>query len=62
MGVTGKREEISGIGGRARTMAGAGSTDLLYGSRGVPAAYRHPGNLGPHEPCASGPWVTIVEA
>ena len=27
MGVTGKRVENSGIGGRARTMAGAGPTD-----------------------------------
>ena len=62
MGVTGKRVEKSGIGGRARTMAAAGPTDLLYGSRGVPAAYRHPGSLGPHEPCPSGPRVTIVEA
>ena len=62
MGVTGKRVEKSGIGGRARTMAGAGPTDLLYGSRGVPAAYRHPGSLGLHEPCPSGPRVTIVEA
>ena len=43
-------------------MAGAGSTDLLYGSRGVPAAYHHPGSLGPHEPCPGGPRVTIVEA
>ena len=43
-------------------MAEAGPTDLLYGSRGVPAAYRHPGSLGPHEPCPSGPRVTIVEA
>ena len=30
MGVTGKRVEKSGIGGRARTMAGAGPTYLLY--------------------------------
>ena len=62
MGVTGNRVEKSGIGGRARTMAGAGPTDHLYGSRGVPAAYRHPGSLGPHEPCASWPRVSIVEA
>ena len=61
MGVTGRRVEKSGIGGRARTMAGAGPTDLLYGSETVPAAYRHPGSLGPHEPCPSGPRVTIVE-
>ena len=62
MGVTGKRVEKSGIGGRARTMARAGPTDLLYGSRGVPGAYCHPGSLGPLEPCPSGPRVTIVEA
>ena len=62
MGVTGKRVEKWGIGGRARTMAGAGPTDPLYGGRGVPAAYRHPGSLGPHEPCPTGPRVTIVEA
>ena len=62
MGVTGKRVEKSGIGGRARTMAGAGPTDLLYGSRGVPAAYRTSGSLGPHGPCPTGPQVTIVEA
>ena len=43
-------------------MAQAGPSDLLYGSRGVPAAYSHPGSLGPHEPCPSGPPVTIVEA
>ena len=30
MGITGKRVEKSGMGGRARTMAGAGPTDLLY--------------------------------
>ena len=59
MGVTGKKVERPEIGGRARTMAGAGPTDLHYGSRGVPAAYRHPGVLGPHEPCPSGPRVTI---
>ena len=62
MGITGKRVEKSGMGSRARTMARASPTDLLYGSRGVPAAYRHPGSLGPHEPCQSGPRVTIVEA
>ena len=61
MGVTGNRVEISGIGGRACTMAGAGPTDLFYGSRGLLAAYRHPENLGPYEPCPSGPRVTIAE-
>ena len=59
MAVTGKRVERSGIGGRDRTRAGAGPTDLHYGSRGLPAAYRHLGSLGPHEPCPSGPRVTI---
>ena len=62
MGITAKRVGISGMGGRARTMARAGPTELLFGSRGVPATYRHPGSLGPHEPCPSGPRVTIVEA
>ena len=59
MGVTGKKVEGWGIGGRACTTAGAGPTDLHYGSRGLPAAYRHPGSLDPHEPCPSGPRVTI---
>ena len=59
MGVTGKRVKKSGLVGRARIMAGAGPTDLLYGSRGLPAGYRHPGSLGPHEPCPSGPGFTI---
>ena len=62
MGVTGKKVETPGIGGRARTMAGAGPTDLHYGSRGLPAAYRHPGSLDLHEPCPSGPRVTIRES
>ena len=60
--MTGKKVERSEIGGRARRMAGAGPTDLHYGSRGLPAAYRHPGSLGPHEPCPSGPRVTINDA
>ena len=38
MGVTGKRVQKSGIGGRARTIAGAGPTDLRY-SLGL---YGHP--------------------
>ena len=59
MGVTGKKVETSGVGGRARTMAGAGPTDVHYGSRGLPAAYRHPESFGPHEPCPSGPRATI---
>ena len=62
MVVTEKRVEKSGIGDTARTIAGAGPTDLLYGSRGVPVAYRRPGSLNPHEPCPSGARVTIVEA
>ena len=38
--------------------------DLLYGSRGVPAAptYRRPGDLGPYEPCPSTPRVRIVDS
>ena len=59
MEVTGKRVGKSGIGDRARTMVGADPTKLLYGSRGLPAAYRQPRSLGPHEPCPSGPRVTI---
>ena len=62
MRVKGMRVQKSGIGGRARTMAGAGPTDLLYGSRGVPAAYHHLWSSGPRESCASGPWVGIVQA
>ena len=30
MGVKGKRVEKSGMGGRSRTMAGSGPTDLLF--------------------------------
>ena len=59
MAVTGEKVERLGIGGRAHTMAGAGYTDLHYGSRGLPAAYHHPGSLGPPEHCQSGPRVTI---
>ena len=59
MGVTGKRVKKSSIGGTARTMAGAVPTDLLYGSGGLSAAYRHPVNLGPREACPSEPRVTI---
>ena len=36
MGVTEKRLEKTGIGGRAPRMAGAGPTDLPYGTRGSP--------------------------
>ena len=59
MGVTGNKVQRSGIGCRARTMTGASPTDLHYGSRGLPAAYRPPGSLGPHKPCANGTRVTI---
>ena len=59
MGVTKKRVDKSGIGGRAGTMAGAAPTDHPYGSTGLPAAYRHPGSLGPNAPSLSEPWVTI---
>ena len=61
MGVTGKRVEKSCISGRARRMAGTGPTGLLYGSRGLTAAYCHPESLGPHEPCPGRPRVTIDE-
>ena len=43
-------------------MAGVGTTDLLYGSKGIPAAYRHAGSLAPHEPCPDATEVRIVEA
>ena len=62
MGVTGKKVERSGTGGQACTMAGAGPTDLHYGSRGLPTNYPHPGSLGPHEPCPTGPRVTINDS
>ena len=70
MGVAGKKVEKSGIGGRARTIARTGPTDLHYGSIGLPAAYRQPGSLAPHDPCPSGPcvainntiWESLVEA
>ena len=59
MGVTLKKVEKSEIDCRARRIAGVGPTDLLCGSSGLPAAYRHPGSLGPHEPYLSGSRVTI---
>ena len=46
------RSKSAGVtGGRGTAGAGPGR-DLLYGSRGVPAAptYRRPGDLGPYEP------------
>ena len=61
-GGTGKKVQRSGIGGRARRMAGAGPTDLPLGSRGLPAAYRHPGSLDSHEPCPGAPRVTIINS
>ena len=40
MRVAGQKREKSGIGGRACTMAEAGPTDLLYGSRVQPKGIR----------------------
>ena len=57
------RSKSAGVtGGRGRAGAGPGR-DLLYGSRGVPAAptYRQPGDLGPNEPCPSTPRVRIMD-
>ena len=57
------RSKSAGVtGGRGTAGAGPGR-DLLYGSRGVPAAptYRRPGDLGPYEPCPSTPRVRIVD-
>ena len=50
-------------GGRGTAGAGPGR-DLLYGSRGVPAAptCRRPGESGPYEPCPSTPRVRIVDS
>ena len=58
----GKKVEKSGIGGRARTMAWAGPTNVLNGSRGLPAAYHYPGSLGPQEAFPNGPEVVIEDA
>ena len=58
------RSKSAGVtGGRGTAGAGPGR-DLLYGSRGVPAAptYRRPGDLGPYEPCSSTPRVRIVDS
>ena len=58
------RSKSAGItGGRGTAGAGPGR-DLLYGSRGLPAAptYRRPGDLGPYEPCPSTPRVRIVDS
>ena len=58
------RSKSAGVtGGRCTAGAGPGR-DLLYGSRGLPAAptYRRPGDLGPYEPCPSTPRVRIVDS
>ena len=58
------RSKSAGVTG-GRGIAGAGpGRDLLYGSRGLPAAptYRRPGDLGPYEPCPSTPRVRIVDS
>ena len=52
---------VTGYGGRGTAGAGLG-TDLLYGSRGVPAPYRRTGDLGPDEPCPRTPRVQIIES
>ena len=58
------RSNSAGVtGGRGKAGAGPGR-DLLYRSRGVPAAptYRRPGDLGPYEPCPSTPRLRIVDS
>ena len=58
------RSKSAGItGGRGTAGAGPGR-DLLYGSRGLPAARinRRPGDLGPYEPCPSTPRVHFVDS
>ena len=58
------RSKSAGVtGGRGTAGAGPGR-DLLYGSRGVPAAptYRRPGDLGPYEPCPSTPRLRILDS
>ena len=58
------RNKSAGVtGGRGTAGAGPGR-DLLYGSRGLPAAptNRRPGDLGPYEPCPSTPRVRIVDS
>ena len=58
------RSKSAGVtGGRGTAGAGPGR-DLLYCSRGVPAAptNRRPGDLGPYEPCPSTPRVRIVDS
>ena len=58
------RSKSAGVtGGRGTAGAGPGR-DLLYGSKGVPAAptYPRPGDLGPYEPRPSKPRVRIVDS
>ena len=58
------RSKSAGVtGGRGTAGAGPGR-DLLYGSRGLPAAptYRRPRDVGPYEPCPSTPRVRIVDS
>ena len=58
------RSKSAGVtGGRGTAGAGPGR-DLLYGSRGLPAAptNRRSGDLGPYEPCPSTPRVRIVDS
>ena len=58
------RSKSAGVtGGRGTAGAGPGR-ELLYGSRGLPAAptNRRPGDLGPHEPCPSTPRVRFVDS
>ena len=60
---TGRRD--GNHGGRAHTtgtMAGAGSTDLHYGSRGLPASYCRPGDLGHYELRPRTPRIQIIES
>ena len=52
---------VKGNGGRGTAGAGPGR-DPLSGSRGLPAPYRRPGDLRPHEPCRRTPRVQIVES
>ena len=60
MGVPGKRVEKSGVGSRARTMAGAGPTDLFFGSKALFAAYRRRGAWALMSPAQVDPGVHRV--
>ena len=44
------------------TMVGAGPSDLHYGSTGLPASYRRPGDFGHYEPRRRTPGVQIIES